>query len=125
MGRKFGFSFSAKRALGISAAKGRISRKIGIPLTRSGRQRKIGRIASGGKCFVATACYDDPDHPTIKALRRFRDDFLRQRRIGRRVIMAYYSIGPWLARIVRRSHILRSCARSALNMFAAFVHTKG
>jgi hypothetical protein len=42
--RKYGFSFSWKRAIGISAAKGRISRKTGIPLTRSGRQRKIGRM---------------------------------------------------------------------------------
>src|SRR2546428_10864157 len=44
MGRKFGFSFSWKRALGISAAKGKISRAIGIPLTKSGRQRKAGRL---------------------------------------------------------------------------------
>lgn len=29
--------------MGISAAKGRLSRQIGIPLTRSGRQRKVGR----------------------------------------------------------------------------------
>lgn len=36
-----GFSWS--RLLGISAAKGRVSRKIGIPLTRSGRQRKLGK----------------------------------------------------------------------------------
>lgn len=42
MGRKFGFSFSWKRAVGISGAKSRISRKIGIPLTRSDRQRKFG-----------------------------------------------------------------------------------
>src|ERR1035437_3510970 len=28
--------------LGISAAKTRLSRRIGIPLTRSGRQRKVG-----------------------------------------------------------------------------------
>jgi hypothetical protein len=34
--------FSWKRLLGVSAAKSRISRKIGIPLTRSGRQRKLG-----------------------------------------------------------------------------------
>jgi hypothetical protein len=34
--------FSWNRLLGISAAKGRLSRKIGIPLTRSGRQRKLG-----------------------------------------------------------------------------------
>ena len=34
--------FSWKRFLGISAAKSRLSRSIGIPLTRSGRQRKLG-----------------------------------------------------------------------------------
>jgi choline-glycine betaine transporter len=52
MGKKFGFSFSWKRAVGISAAKGRISRKIGVPLTRSGRQRKVGRAAG---CLVIFA----------------------------------------------------------------------
>jgi hypothetical protein len=34
--------FSWKRLLGISQAQARLSRKIGIPLTRSGRQRKFG-----------------------------------------------------------------------------------
>ena len=42
--RKYGFSFSWKRAIGLSAAKGKLSRKIGIPLTRVGRQRKMGRM---------------------------------------------------------------------------------
>jgi hypothetical protein len=44
--------FSWKRFLGISAAKSRISRAIGIPLTRSGRERKIGRMITGGGCLV-------------------------------------------------------------------------
>ena len=47
MGRKFGFSFSAKRALGISAFKGKVARATGIPTTRAGRERKIGRLAWG------------------------------------------------------------------------------
>lgn len=34
--------FSLRRFLGISAALSRASRRIGIPLTRSGRQRKLG-----------------------------------------------------------------------------------
>jgi hypothetical protein len=34
--------FSWNRFLGISAFKARISKQIGIPLTRSGRQRKLG-----------------------------------------------------------------------------------
>jgi hypothetical protein len=56
MPRKYGFSFSWKRALGISGAKHRISRGIGIPLTRSGRQRKIGRaVTSGCAVYVAPA----------------------------------------------------------------------
>ena len=51
--RTFGTSFSWKRASGISGAKGRISRKIGVPLTRSGRQRKMGRAM--GCCVVLVA----------------------------------------------------------------------
>jgi hypothetical protein len=47
--------FSWKRAIGISAAKARLSRRIGIPLTRSGRQRKLGRLVSGGGCLVVLA----------------------------------------------------------------------
>ena len=39
-----GLSFSWRRALGISQAQARLSRQIGIPLSRSGRQRKIGRM---------------------------------------------------------------------------------
>ena len=39
-----GLSFSWRRATGISGMKQKISRKTGIPLTKSGRQRKIGRL---------------------------------------------------------------------------------
>ncbi|MGD0279695.1 MAG: hypothetical protein ABSC11_10355 [Smithella sp.] len=44
MGKKFGISFSWKRAVGISGLKNKISRKIGVPLTKQGRQRKLGRM---------------------------------------------------------------------------------
>lgn len=47
MGKKFGFSFSWKRASGISSAKQKIARMTGIPTTKGGRQRKAGRILSG------------------------------------------------------------------------------
>ena len=67
---KFGLSFSWKRALGVSAAKGRLSRKLGVPLTRSGRQRRVGRslgclvvlaaIGIVGPALLMTACGGDP-----------------------------------------------------------------
>jgi hypothetical protein len=40
--KKYGFSFSLKRALGISGFKTKIARKTGIPTTKSGLERKIG-----------------------------------------------------------------------------------
>lgn len=39
----FGISFSWKRALGISGLKNRIARKTGIPTTKGGIHRKIGK----------------------------------------------------------------------------------
>lgn len=39
-----GISFSWKRLLGISSARGRIARATGIPTTKSGLQRKLGRL---------------------------------------------------------------------------------
>ena len=47
--------FSWKRAVGISAAKSRISRSTGIPLTKGGRQRKVGRMVTGGGCLLPIA----------------------------------------------------------------------
>lgn len=44
--------FSWKRFLGVSGAKARVSRKVGIPFTKSGRQRKVGRMVTGGGCLL-------------------------------------------------------------------------
>jgi len=51
--------FSWKRFLGITKIKRDISRKTGIPWTKSGRQQKIGRMVSKGclgnlSAFVVT-----------------------------------------------------------------------
>lgn len=52
MARKRGIpGFSWKRASGLSSAKGRLSRQLGVPLTRAGRQRKVGRAM--GCCVPA------------------------------------------------------------------------
>jgi len=56
--------FSWKRLLGITAFKSRISRKVGIPFTKTGRERKVGAalgpvvpiailIMAGAKLFRA------------------------------------------------------------------------
>ncbi len=47
--------FSWKRLLGVTGAKAKLSRKLGVPLTRSGRQRKVGRALTGGGCALLVA----------------------------------------------------------------------
>lgn len=53
MGLFRGLSFSWKRALGISGLKTKVARKTGIPTTKGGMERKIGRAVvkalTGGK----------------------------------------------------------------------------
>ena len=44
--------FSWKRATGVTRAKQRVSRATGVPLTKSGRQRKVGRMVTGGGCLL-------------------------------------------------------------------------
>lgn len=45
--------FSWKRLTGVTKVKQKISRSTGIPLTKSGRQRKIGGIIYKGKgCLI-------------------------------------------------------------------------
>lgn len=43
--RSNGLSSLRKKAFGLSAAKGNFSRRIDLPLAKSGRQRKLGRTA--------------------------------------------------------------------------------
>ncbi len=43
--------FSWKRLIGITRIKQRVSRQIGIPLTRSGRHRKLGAMIMGKGCL--------------------------------------------------------------------------
>lgn len=39
-----GLSFSWKRALGVTQAKQQIARKTGIPTSKAGLERKIGKL---------------------------------------------------------------------------------
>ena len=42
-GKKLGLSFSLKRLIGITGLKSSIAHKTGIPLTKGGVERKVGR----------------------------------------------------------------------------------
>jgi hypothetical protein len=41
---KYGFSFSWKRLLGVTSAKQSFARKTGVPTSKAGMERKIGKM---------------------------------------------------------------------------------
>lgn len=47
-----GVSFSMNRALGITSAKRKFAKATGIPTTKAGMQRKVGRAVTGGGCLL-------------------------------------------------------------------------
>ena len=61
-------------------------------------------------CFVATAVYNNYDHPVVLDLRFFRDNFLEQKTWGRTFISWYYTHSPNWANIISRSRVLRLIA---------------
>ncbi len=59
----------------------------------------------GSSCFVATAVYQNENHPVIDDLRSFRDKWLDKRKLGKKFIVWYYSKGPVLAAWVDKSKV--------------------
>jgi|GEM_PF-7100138 len=106
--------FSWKRALGITRAKQRISRSIGIPLTKSGRQRKLGKAMSG--CYIATAIYGSYYCSEVIILRKYRDNILEKTILGRLFISIYYALSPIVVRCFGKCKIFPVIFRPILEM---------
>lgn len=71
---------------------------------------------SGG-CYIATAVYGSYDNPSVRVLRRFRDDRLQNTAWGRAFIRGYYVVSPSLARHFSSANWLNRRTRSLLDRF--------
>jgi hypothetical protein len=76
----------------------------------------IAASARKGFCFIATAALGETKE--TRALRAFRDLYLRQTRLGRRVIATYYRVSPGLCRCLESHPILLSAIRTLLKGLA-------
>jgi len=70
------------------------------------------------QCFVATAVYEDANHPDLVTLRSYRDTTLRANLPGRVFIRVYYAIGPLLAAAIRPFPSVKRHFRRWLSAFA-------
>lgn len=67
-----------------------------------------------GFCFVATAAYGAPWAERVRALRWFRDAYLKTNPMGRAFVAFYYSASPPLARAIADQPLARASARALL-----------
>lgn len=69
-------------------------------------------------CFIANAAFEDENHPTVRELRRVRDELLRPTRTGRAFIKFYYRHSPRIAKWMSSRPKVKMLARAALRPLA-------
>jgi len=67
-----------------------------------------------GACFVATAAWGAPWTDRVRALRLFRDHYLKGTTVGAAVVQFYYANSPMLARAIAQRPWARALAREML-----------
>ena len=72
-------------------------------------------------CFVTTAAFGDPDHPTVRSFRWLRDENLVKSLPGRIFIEWYNKNGPVMAGCIETRPMLRHAARMTLTTMAKAV----
>lgn len=56
-------------------------------------------------CFIATAVYEDYNHPNVIILRNFRDNYLLTNSIGSKFVQFYYRYSPKIANYIKDKKI--------------------
>jgi len=85
--------------------------------------RRREPVQSGG-CFVATAVFGNEGCDEVVTLRRFRDERLLSSNVGRGFVRVYYSVGPQLARYVKRSRVLIKIFKVALALLCRYIGSR-
>ena len=88
---------------------------------------KPGAYAAPKKkaCYIATCVYGTYDCPQVWILRRFRDEVLCRRPLGRLFVRAYYAVSPRLVKMWGDCRPFRSFWRWILDLFTGCLKEKG
>jgi len=78
------------------------------------KRNKSNENYNNSNCFVATAAFGTKWADEINILRDWRDERLQHNKFGRIFINFYYKVGPFLAKFVRRSSLLKNSVRKII-----------
>jgi hypothetical protein len=63
--------------------------------------------ANKGSCFIATATMGSYDHPEVMELRKFRDNWILEKKWGEGFVKWYYNYGSIAAKSIEKSFVLK------------------
>lgn len=78
-------------------------------------------IKTFGYCFIATAVYEDYNHPKVMILRQFRDNYLLTNTSGKKFVDFYYKNSPKFADYIKNKKIISYPIRKILDFFSFIV----
>lgn len=76
-------------------------------------------------CYIATAVYGSYDCPQVWTLRRFRDNTLAKKRLGRSFIKLYYSISPIAVKHLGSTGWVKAIWKKILDRMVEKLNAKG
>lgn len=68
------------------------------------------------RCFIATSAFETPQAIEVQLLRHYRDFYLKNSKLGRQFILAYYQTSPHIARILDSNSKLKPLIRAILRL---------
>jgi hypothetical protein len=78
--------------------------------------------SSRGPCFLATAVFEhEPYAVELMVFRRFRDQILKKKKWGRRLVWFYYKTSPPLARVIKGSPFLKHLLHPVFKKLSALL----
>ncbi len=86
--------------------------------------RKLAGVKKQG-CYVATCVYNSYDCPELWTLRRFRDEYLEERVLGRAFIKVYYKLSPCLVKAFGKKPWFNTLCKSRLDRLVVKLQNKG
>ena len=78
-------------------------------------------IKTFGYCFIATAVYEDYNHPKVMILRQFRDNYLLTNTSGKKFVDFYYKNSPKFSDYIKNKKIISYPIRKILDFFSFIV----
>lgn len=100
------------------------NKKTQIMELEAQKNNNVYNVKTNG-CYIATCVYGSYDCPEVWTLRRFRDNFLYERNIGRLFIKFYYAISPTIVKRFGKNHIFKSFNKCILDKMVNKLNNAG